>query len=425
MNNTGVFNKIEKIDQPDNLPIKSGEVFDPTGEFAKLKKYHGQEGLDQVAIFKEKLKYQKEGMAAIETKVVDYLREHQNLNLKEMEELVAADLDIYGFPSETREKIAGFLKEIIKRSETIKQTIADCLDEKGELDSKKLFTKLFNRPPVGEMKIEHGNLCINFRFKDDEDFTYVASGAYKRKRATNDRDREIAQSTGGQSLSDYPKVKLRGLIMIETPDYYDDDFAHKTTRLHEEQHAFNFLWKDFELSDYVVGLKKMAVLRKSSGDKLSEEQMTEWAIMLVRNNPRIEANIKDEISAYFKGNIKEEAISEELLLPDTIYEYGAKYNLLDVDESDGTLSYRYMRMVEKGILAFACLLDAGYSYEAVHAILYTEPLVYWLRVANRMTGEKIDFTAFQELEKKYISPKIIQQIQDTKQFEADLVTDSE
>lgn|GEM_PF-1424453 len=403
-------------------PIKTGEVFEAEKELKELKKFHGAEGLEQVETFKEKIRYQKEGLAAIESKIVAYLDKTKTFTVSDIEKLVKADLDEYGFGNEFRKKLSGFAETIIKRSNNIKKVLLDCVDDSGDLDSTKAFERLFHRPAAGEIKVEVDNLSIYFRISNEEDFAYIASGAYKKKRPVNESDREAAQSTGGQSLSDYPSTKLRGAILIESPDYYHNDEFHLRTKLHEEQHSFNYLLKDFELSDYELAFKKHEIYKKSEAGKLEtteNEGDSEAFWMFIVNNPKIETHIKDEIVSYFKGETPLPEISKSLLESGTIYDYGSSYNLLDIDANDGNLGYKYMRLVEQGIMAFAKLQEEGYSFEAIHAILFTEPLPMWFKTVQRIQGQRISPEQFEELEKKYIAPEILAEMAIAKQTEID------
>ncbi len=417
------FNRPDS-NQEEDSPIKPGEVFDASKELLEIKKSHGAEGLEQLALFKEKLKYQKEGLAMIEDKLMDYLHNNSDFSLPDIRDLIASDLDKYGFGQDFRESMLDFSKNLFNRSKNIKKVVSECLDEGGNLDNAKLFERLFFRPPLGDLKVEVDNISIYVRLNNDDDFAYIARGAYKKKRAINDVDREVAQSTGGLALSDYPSAKLRGLILVECPDYYENENVHQETKLHEQQHAFNFLLKKFEFSDYELGLKKLTAFNESNDEELDEDEKGNNSIMFLINNPRIEAAIKDEITAYLKGRTDTKEISNALLSPDTIYDFGSGYNLPDITDSDGSLSYKYMKLVEQGLIAFAKLQEEGYPYEAVHAVLFSEPLAFWLKAAQRIDGEKISPEKFKELEEKYIAPHILENMINTKKSEMDEVIDT-
>lgn len=410
----------------ENTPIKAGELFIPEAEFKTLKNLHGQAGLEKLAEFKDKLRYQKLGVIAIEEKLIPLVDLDEPLSMNEMQALVKPEIEQFGFGPEFQGKITELFKEILNRSKNIQATISDCLNQDGEIDSAKLYNKLFHRPPKGELKAEVNNFSIYFRLKEDDDFAYISSTAYKRKRELNDKDRAAAQSTGGLSLSDYPSAKLKGAILVESPSYYEDEVYHKNTKLHEEQHALDFLLKDVEFSNHELGLKKFQMFKRDNAESLADleaEDVKEFALMFITNNPKIENGIKDEISAYFSDGTFSSEISRQLLKENSIYEYGKLYNLPNPTEADGNFKYKYMKLVENGIMAFSLLLNKGYSYEAAHAVLYPEPIAYWLKSAQRMLGIKIDPKSYLELEKQFIHPEIIEGIDKVKKYELDDAAD--
>jgi hypothetical protein len=423
-----ILNKIAKKIESSN-PFKSGDPegsFNQEVEFQKLKELHGEEGLKKVEEFKEKLRFQKEGLAAIQSKIWPYIKMTHNVSVEAMQDLIKDDLEKYNFNRRILKDIKHSLENINKRAQLIKEACADCYDENGKLDKKKLFQKLFYRLPEGDLKLEVNNLAIDFILENPKDFAYIGSSNYKKRKNVVKDDVKKVSGAAGYNLSDYSNVKLglRGALLIEDPDSFKDQKTHKAFKDHEEMHAFNSLFlnayidnKKFyniDNSDKQFGVKKYKDLIKNNLGNLDRWEKRKMKNILIEVNPAIESNIKDEIVSYFKQGISSKETSLNLLRKDTAYDYGFGYGKHLYDSPDKKLRKEYLGMVVNGIIAFRMLLDQGYSYNAVHAVLFNEPLASWLKVAQRFGGVNLTHKEFKKLERKFISPEILLDIK-TKQ----------
>ena len=399
---------LEKMTSPSKkeskFPLKEGEVFEPEKELKKISNLHGAEGLKQIAIYKEKLKFQKEGIARIEEEILNFVENNADFSKSDLESLIKKNFSIYALTPEQREKILDVVNELYKKHQALKELIENYKTEEGIIDGRHLFQDLFQKKATGEIKVVYGSYYIYFRFSNGEDFTYVISDAYKKQRQLNDKDFIIAKSMAGAKINSSPLRQIKGTIIIENPVYFENEKMSDSVLKHEKQHIVHNFIDKYHFPDTEQGLKEAENLEKNRA--LSQEQK----LLLLVNNPKIEKRIKDEICAHFKDGTSPKEISKNLLKEDTIYDYGFDYNL-----TEDYFSPEYLELVENGIVAFANLLKAGYSMEKVINLLYVEPLKKWPKEAERLTGI-IKNTIEKERDKnKFISKKIIERDQKLEQ----------
>ncbi len=419
-----------------NNPENSG--FDPEKDFLKLKNINKDDASEKIKEFKDNLRKYKEVIASMGTEVFKYLEEVKEIDYKHLEDIPKRNIVNFKISegSDFIKSYREFIKNIKKREDALTSLVSDCLDNQGNMDANKIFEKLFYKEARGNIKIEKSPINIYIRMEDGDDFVYVCSGAYKKKREVNEDDIEDSASCGGMCLLDYPQKKLRGAILIENPAFFNDDDLSFKTRSHENQHSLNSLIDNISGVDHIFGYRKFDELKKiyernntkeeslesevksNEGAGIPSELLEDFSILIVEN-PAIEEKIRGEITAYLKDGSSSFELSKRLLEKYSIYNYGLFYDIAPGEDESGDFTYKYMKLVENGIIAFAKLLDDKYSYEAVHSILYLEPLSKWLKVLERFTGKKLSKDEYLNLEKKYIDPEIIKDIEEAKKY-ADL-----
>lgn len=394
----------EKKEAQSPSPFNEGEIFDPEKELKKISNLHGAEGLREIAVYKEKLKFQKEGMAKIEEEILNFVENNADFSKLDLESLIKKNFSIYALSPEQREKILSVVNELYKKHQALEKLVENYETKEGAIDGKRLFQDLFQKKAVGEIKVIHGSYYIYFRFSNLEDFTYIISNAYKKQRQLREKDFVAAKSMGGAKINTSPSRQIRGTIIIENPVYFENEKMSDSVLKHEKQHVVHNFIDKYHFSDIEQGLKDVKNLERSK--TLTQEQK----LLLYDNNPRIEKKIKDEICVHFKDGASPKEISKNLLKEDTIYDYGFDYNL-----TEDYFSPEYLKLVENGIIAFANLLKAGYPMEKVINLLYIEPLKKWPKEAERLIGIIKNTTEKERDKNKYISKKIIKRDQELEQ----------
>jgi len=384
-------------------PFAEGEIFDAQEELNNLKQFHGEEGLEKVKKFKEKLRCQRLGLARMENKVIEYLEQNNNLQEEELLSLISADIREYALNNEQIEALKNSIKEFVYKNNNINEVVNTCKDEKGEILSNKLYEKIFGKAPEGKVEAIVNSYSIYFRPSTDNDYCYVASAAYKKRRSLTEKDMKYAKSGGGMKLDSYPNKKLNGLISIENAFFFNNPEASNNIMIHERKHVINgVLGKYFNMPDNDEVFRKYQESIREG--KMKNENGENEFIILNRENLDIEKRIKDEICAYFKDGSSPKYISRLLLQDNTIYDYAYSYNLNGSDDFD----LEYLDLVEDGITAFAEFINKGYKVDEVINLLLPEPLNKWPKILQRMTNFRMNSAKWQKKKKAYISQKILQ-----------------
>lgn len=382
------------------VPKNTKEVasFDMEKELEEIKKkYHGQEGLDKIRELKDMWRFQKLGLAEIQNKALaqiienkenfraaSFLRENENLFEK------------YLLTEEIIKKIKKALNICEKRVKKIKSLKEECSDEEGGIDNKKIFTKVFQIEPEGEVEAIIRPLNIYFKMNSENDFASIYTGKNISKKKLTPIDLETCKSYAGAKLEKSIFPELKGAIVIESPASFDDYELFRKIIKHEEQHVVNDVVFRIHSSDEDYVLKMIKKVNPGSN--------MEKILDLVKN-AEVEERIKDEISAHFAEDCFVKDISPSLLMPDTVYSYGYEYNISETDKED--MHSEYFKVVQNGIIAFANLLKAGYELGDVQAVLVPEPLLTWPKVSERIIDKVRSSFDKKSDTKKYIDEKII------------------
>lgn len=392
-----------ETEQPQSSVFTPGEIFDANEELEKLKNFHGTEGLMEVEKFKNKLKAQKEGLAEIQSQILNYIS-YNDYTLADLLKLANSLGQKYALSPEQKEKTVDIITQMDKKAKGIKEVLSDCKKEDDEIDGPKLYEKIFGAPAKGAVEVIANPVSLYFRFNNNDDYAYLISNAYKKHRPLTKADQTFAKRMGGAKLEKLSNSKIRDVVIVESPLFFDSKEHSMGVLAHERLHVINGFIHKFHLPDFENGLKLYKKAEKNPNFN-GEADFLRLAV----ENPKIESRIKDEICAYFRDGTSSKEISKSLLSEGTIYDYGLDYNY-SLHEDDQDFPLEYIKMVEDGIVAFSELLDNGYKvYQAVN-ILYTEPLLKWPKVAERMIGKQINDLAWEKKRSKYISKKILNSV---------------
>jgi hypothetical protein len=392
-----------------NITLKNTEETTSFGIEKELeeikKKYHGQEGLNKIKELKDMWRFQKIGLAEIQNKALAQVIENkENFRvasfLRENEDL----FEKYLLTDDIIKKIKKALNICEKRVKKIELLKKECSDEEGNIDSKKIFTKIFQIEPEGKVEAIFRPLNIYFKMNSENDFALAYTGKGINKKKLTPTDLEACKSYAGAKLEKSVFPELKGAIVIESPASFSDYELFRNIIKHEEQHVVNDIIFRVHSSDKNYVLKMIKKVNFNNMEKIFD---------LVRNS-KIEEKIKDEISAHFAENCFVKDISPSLLMPDTVYSYGYEYNISETDKTD--MHADYFKVVQNGIIAFANLLKAGYKIEDIQGILVPEPLLTWPKVSERMIDRVRSSSDKKNDIKKYIHEDVIKLSQDAKEL---------
>ncbi len=382
--------------------FSEGEVFDAQEELKNLKNYHGEDGLKKLKEFKERLRFQKIGLAKIESKILDCLENNTNFGEKELFGLIADDIKKFALNDNQIKALENVIKDLFLKNKNINLLVSDCKDEGGKVAGEKVYEKLFGKKPEGKISLIINSYCIYFCPDDNRDFCYVVSGAYKKHRSLNKKDMEHSRTDGGVKLDSYPRKRLNGLIAIQNADFFENPNISDSIIAHERKHVINkIIAQNFNMPENDEIFRKYENLKKEN--KIKNKTQEEEFILLSSENLDIEKRIKDEICAYFKGGATSKKISKMILGEGTLYDYGYNYNLGDGDEFD----LEYLNLVEDAIISFSEFLNRGYQVDEIISFLLPEPINKWPKILKRITGLNIGFDDWQKKKEKYISQKIL------------------
>lgn len=355
----------EAIVMPPPGPEQLHEPIDFGKELKNIRSGTKEEQKQKLADFKEKLIEQKKGIAEIQKKLFEEVEKNPDAEIWEYLDLVKDLQEKHDLSDDQRFAIEKGLGAYSRTHQAIREKTEEYVDkETGKIDGSKLYEKLFNQKPKGRVEVILRPAVIYVRIEDLDDY----AAAYNHS-AVDQVTKEMkgeADSSGGCLLNNIPG--LEGAVALEkaTNGRFDkmDKYSNATLQ-HEEQHAFNKI--------------------------INRGYNAEWERDLTNKDLGeigIEDQVKDEISAFFKDGRSAEDIRRILLNPETIYKYGFEYKKGEKgDKEESEFSQKYVDLVEKGIQAYADLLEAGHSKEDAQALLFVEPLSKWTKTTERLLGE--------------------------------------
>jgi hypothetical protein len=381
-----------------NPPIRQGETFNAQESLAEIKSdsnLSAEERRLRLEEFEQKLIYQREGLAGIQARIMEAIEKNPNVSSGALVEVVRDFGGWYGLTEEQRDVIKSFVGTY-----TEKNSLVRGLREK-EPDDKKLFETLFGRLPKGEVKIIPGPMTFYVRCHDLNDYAYLCSGAYLDNREPSPEEILDADKSAGASLFRSKVVGLEGSIMIEKVERNISDSESNNTRIHEQQHAVNKLFRrKVQIEELKQTLQECGLkIYKDSPEK--EQAIRDYFLFWSKNSA--EETGKDEIIAYFKDGVNsaksiliflQKADSYDFIanIDKSIREdFGAFFESEDlklITQIAKEIKERYHQLLEQGVEAFE-QLRLNHSIEETIALLIHQPLSQWSKVADR--HKDVDF----------------------------------
>ncbi len=396
---SGIFEQLRNkiFSKESEPPMVPGEIFDPEKELDEIKKLPHDERKQAVEEFKEKLAYQKDGLAEAQVQLIELIRKNPDASLEELNNKALEIGFRYGFTENQQQIIQFILERCIEKHQQVREL------RKSYPDDKELFTAVFDHEPKGEVEVVEGPITLYFRLHDQDDFV-LASMSHKKNGEVTEEEKNRAKKFKGFNLRTVimqhggEKILLNGVICAENAGGHEFDIDRQLIFRHEEQHAIERIIDDSK------SINILGVLRA----KDDEERQKKWRIFLQSHFWRFEAYAKDEILACWRGGHSNKEIYRRLSKQK---ENGGGYDWLTVhgaEEKNYISKFpdsfqpealkileevydrdNYNQTIKDGLNAYVRLVKyGGYSKEMAINLLSTEPLKKWPLVVKRMLENK-------------------------------------
>ena len=391
--------ELNKQTEQATSPLAPGEIFDPEQELKNIRKLHGKEGQKAMRQFKEKLVYQRVGLARMQETLVKEIRQQPDRDFPQLNQIVENFAVQCGFTSEQKNTAQITLGKFREKHTVIKNIL------ESSKNTKELFNKIFGRPPKGKVEIIQGPMTIFFKCRDPKDFTYIVTGAFQQNREPTTDELNNAEKFAGQKINKTRVPELDGLIIVGK--YHESTSplikaAEEDSYVHEEQHSIKEL---FESQVKLPNLKDEWFFRVKNGEKSGGESDLKRYFEYGRQ--QAEEIARDEILAYLKGDNFSAEEAYEVLAEDEHYNkrmlekkaemidelnriWGKDSTAIIKKTADLVFGEDYKSLIRDGIKAFDKLKKNGLSSEQTIAILIQEPLTRWKRVANLLSDAAPD-----------------------------------
>lgn len=371
-----------------------------------------RKGLDET---KENLSRRYEGVA----KTIQAIKATIEVDSNSSSEVLISHVNPIAVEYQLTETQLKFIKEAIGEYEEKHKTIKKYREMYS--DDNELFKVFFGREPHGKVIIVEGPLTLHFRCFNVDD--YVLAGRGEDKDKIKPEDRAWLEKTAALAVNETKLKDLgRGTVSLEnvtwnmavskprgreeTPQEIEERVKEygERSRVHEEQHQFNRLFKPVDT-------------RKSSTELIAEfndrkDYSPENIQHLIRNLAKservfIEEKLWDEILALYKGGRKN---ADDLLknLQGEVYNYRERYkgrisqipekiedglskiSTIEIDldkikeEVGAVFGKDYETDLQKWLHAITILEGKGYNSDEVIAFLFQEPIHNWPKLAERV-----------------------------------------
>jgi len=384
-------------------PIKPGEIFDAEKVIREILKAPKEERRTKLAEFKEKLAFQRVGLARVQDIIIDEIRHKPEGKMDDFFDLATEMGAEFGMNNKQRRDTWEALSKYERQHKAVLKI------QKEFPKDKDLFRQLFGVQPKGEIEIITGPVSIYIKCHNIEDYMAVCfhekrKGSGK-KRDFTEEERKEAWDSGAINIysTAYPNIgwaiTAENTEKIKLPGTLDKDSHQKF--VHEEQHIIKSFFDKEDLLDpgspgIQFSVRKNFLAAETEEEK---EKILGDFFRMFRHNAEYQA--KDEIFAYYKDG-RFDRIEGELLTPKKeggIYdnlEEPKKANYLWLRSSDEiraltkrvvdrVLVDEYKEIIISGTGAIQKMEKAGYEKEEIIALLTHEPLAKWGKVVGRIT----------------------------------------
>ncbi|MFH1193579.1 MAG: hypothetical protein V1661_01135 [bacterium] len=417
-------------EEKQDSPIRPGEKFNPETERQKLWKLQGEERAAALEEYKEKLAFQKEGLAMMQSELIRKIDKNPDLSAEEAGDFVKEFIKNYGLTRGQVMTAGRIFSAYQKKHAAVEKIFSE------HPDVQDLYATLFGAKPKGKIEIIKDPMTLYFRCYNPEDYARI----YFQQKLIAEGERPLTQAEikkikghGGASIGVARIAELNGTLIAENAKGRPFDEKSLDTHIHEKQHAMQRLLTEEGNDDFLY-------IDIEAGD--GEEKINaEFRKHIETTKANIEEMAKQEILAYIRGGqiVSEgrgEVIMEKLLKKKEsggTYDYFSedRGRVLEVQEelcAKGDITMpkerlkqivekaldeiydkkKYEQTVKRGIGAFIKLWRgfkegsaADYYMEKIIAFLAREPLWKWPSVARRLLEYKINSQGFTEQEERW------------------------
>ncbi|TSC60613.1 MAG: hypothetical protein LiPW15_491 [Parcubacteria group bacterium LiPW_15] len=398
-------------------PIKPGEIFDPEDELRKTLKFSGKEKEERFAEYKEKYRYQREGLAEMEVALRDFIVENPDSPAEELISRANSFFIKYGFSVKERLKVFSIVSKYTERRGDVSAELREFMNGEAEpsINAEKLFDALFCAKPEGRVEVVQGPISILIRCFDELD--YMRAIKVESLLTGLDQGKYLDMAVGSQAikLNKTLRSRLDNAVTLENTELLEKRIRakglspeeseaeakkeSKNNYLHEEQHAVFAMLKEEEIP------RSTHLNEIVSADK-EEERYVAARLYFKDYLPLLSAASKDEILARMSGEFSEKDFRsgmEELRRSfgkGGFYDFRATFGKYVADEVLGRVKPEeratvlraqseifgedYERKIKAAIDAVYELLGAGYGLGQARAMLQGVPLWKWAREVSHL-----------------------------------------
>ena len=375
-------------------PLGKGQDFDPERELEQIRHAPKEEREEMVRKFKERLVFQKEGLARLQEQLIDIIWRNPDASPDKIYK-TAFDLGArYGMSENQKDIARSLVHAYAQRHARIREI------RQQYANSDELFRALFGELPKGKIEVIEGPATICFRCYDPADYALVWG-----KDITLEQERKLSASVGVAINGALLPGLNHGVIaekVVEHGNGKSDLAERERIRLHEEQHALKaFFEEKFSSSAEEAAWQEFF----TATSRAQAEQLFERFLRIARQQE--EEYARDEILACFKdGAHSAEDILDKLAKPAEeggVYDFlarergyigawtdkfytGREYGEWLRGAAKKAFGEEYHNVLKESIDAFERLRYAGYSTAQAIALLIHEPLSRWKKVVDRQLG---------------------------------------
>ena len=364
-----------------NPPIMG--IFSPEEELARIKKLPKEQKREALAVFKDKLARQRDGLATCRVFIERSIEFNPDTPREKLMELVDKFSAQYGFNDYQREIIKKLIDGYFynrKKALNFRQKFQDDYELVSELTGVKIDKSSYIRVAVGPMTIDIDTDAFNtgrLYEKSDKPIIAFRYGGF------------AAQSTGKNRIY-YIVVnhdkEVRRLLLDPTGEL---------TRKHEYEHQKNRLFRAVleqqlsptDLTNY--SLEQDPEIKKIILEDIFNKHRR-FALELVKDE--IAARSYNRDLSVLQANLEWFFFSKE-----GPYDYLAnvrdwklfKTDQLSQETAQRMLVQEYRAIIEKAIASFAKLIEkGGYSKQKAIALLTDKDLIDWPKTVRRLLEQK-------------------------------------
>lgn len=379
-------------------PIAPSEVFLPAMAVREIHKAPKEKRPILLKNFKEKLAYQKEGLALIQEKLIEKIRQNPDISFDELSSKLDEWGETCGVNWFQKELFKSVLEKYIEKHQEVRRWRREYPDDAM------LYGILFGRMPKGPVEVVEGPMTLFFRVHNLEDYARVHSQSFLRNTEPTAEEIQEADKTGGCFIVSSLFPALQGTITVEKAEGRPIDANSQNTYLHEEQHAiknlFNTVARDLSgLEEKIIEAvspeeREQLIARYLRMDREYQENLAKGEILSFFRTGTSAEEIFDELAKskenggiydYSANSIKREKKRlEELLMP----RWGNEAPPLIKKAAEKVYGIEYSNLLFEAITACVALKELNYSVEQTIATLLPEPLRRWKKVVKRIIETK-------------------------------------